>query len=321
MSNIKSKSFVGGHGQWKLSNLKPISPTVSNVQFSPVDNHEHQNSNYYGITAHELGRHYRVSQDCDKSMSRIYTTCLSLTDVHAEMRRKAYENFEAIMSSETNEIYLHERQHYEDVNTLNFFMKNYNQSKKGISKLLHTINKESSENVFRIEGPIGRGLELSNQTKGSHVIICAGTGVLPFMDWLNLMLWRNMYEVVKSKAGSEMAERFNILGSPLDDCFNGMKITLLASFANPNEFLGMEIVETLAEMSFKFGLNNFTGAVKGVETRYLQKITTRLDRAAVESLAGNTHDKYYIVGPAEFNASIQEGLMKMGVNKYKIMLV
>jgi len=54
------------------------------------------------------------------------------------------------------------------------------------------------EEMFKIKGPMGRGLEIKSQ--GLHFAFCAGTGVLVFLDLVAHLLMRNIF---KSKLTNE----------------------------------------------------------------------------------------------------------------------
>jgi len=80
----------------------------------------------------------------------------------------------------------------------------------GFSKQIHSWDpdtKSKEESHVMIYGPIGRGLELKGNTKGTIYIICAGTGVIPFLDLLHFMLLKTMYKVLLEKTGKDAAEK------------------------------------------------------------------------------------------------------------------
>ena len=56
-------------------------------------------------------------------------------------------------------------------------IKNY-QVKNGLSKRIF----ESKNHLFKIKGPMGKGLGLTEYSEGNYVAFTAGTGILPFMD-------------------------------------------------------------------------------------------------------------------------------------------
>ena len=70
-----------------------------------------------------------------------------------------------------------------DCNQVNMTIKNYNLP-GGMSSKVFDIHQQH----FEIKGPMGIGLRLSKLSQGVHMIFCAGTGILPFMDLITKVL-------------------------------------------------------------------------------------------------------------------------------------
>lgn len=72
---------------------------------------------------------------------------------------------------------------------MNITCKNYG-FEKGLSSRLfdEQLNKEK----FLIKGPMGKGLGLTNQSKGDFVAFAAGTGVLVFVDLVARLAMRDL---------------------------------------------------------------------------------------------------------------------------------
>ena len=66
-------------------------------------------------------------------------------------------------------------------------------NKSGLSRFV----SERSHQLFKIFGPYGMGLELKEDSNGTHVIYCIGTGILPFLDLLDFLLKKAVYIVMK----------------------------------------------------------------------------------------------------------------------------
>lgn len=69
-------------------------------------------------------------------------------------------------------------------------VKNYN-LEGGISEKIF----EQLDYLYQIEGPMGKGLGLSKTSKGVHIIFCAGTGILPFMDLIAKVLLQELNQL------------------------------------------------------------------------------------------------------------------------------
>ena len=46
---------------------------------------------------------------------------------------------------------------------------------------------------------MGNGLEITPESTGTHVIIAAGKGILPFVDFLNYLFLKTSYEILQEK--------------------------------------------------------------------------------------------------------------------------
>jgi NAD(P)H-flavin reductase len=46
---------------------------------------------------------------------------------------------------------------------------------------------KSKNKEFKITGPIGRGCEVNEDIYGEVFLICGGTGILPFIDLLDIL--------------------------------------------------------------------------------------------------------------------------------------
>jgi len=71
---------------------------------------------------------------------------------------------------------------------LSFVIKIYDaigSGKKVTIPLSKRLNIEEIGSEFKIDGPFGRGLELSPGIEGDFVMISAGTGFLPFADLID----------------------------------------------------------------------------------------------------------------------------------------
>lgn len=312
--------------KWKFSSIKPINNTVSQVEFT----NEFLNIKSFGTSLSSLGRHFKVSFNNNSSLTRLYTSAFALTEDNYNLRQNLYRYFEEVMNNKS--VKFTPNEDYKKLqNTLSLFIKNY-PKEKGLSALIHNLDgnqsyiserlDEAAIPTFKIEGPVGRGLELTPATSGNHVIICAGTGILPFIDLLNLFLWKNMYDLVKKTAGANKAEEMNILKIPFDSFMNDLNIKFIGAFPNEEEFLGLDIIQKLAEISSKYDKQNFNAVVKGCSDPNM--ISTKENFSSQEFLKKNlslTEDKYYVVGPLRLGAEVPKALMKLGVAQEKIMLV
>jgi len=313
---------------WKIVSMKPVTETVTMVSF--------ENENYkvknYGESLSWLGRHFHVSFNNERSGVRLYTTAMALSDANIELRHMIFKYFDDILSLEDS-VKQEEEVSFEEKNfdfftepqtSLPLFIKNYAQFPQGLSSKIHQVHLDDPKhNNFWVEGPLGRGLEMSPESlKGHMVIICAGTGLLPMIDFLSVLLWKNMYEILKEKVGVEKAEKINVLGLPFHNWMNGLDVTFMGSFVDEREVLGLDIIKKLAEISKRYGKNNFRAFMKGYGDENIERITERFSRDLYsKNIDVSKEERYLICGPPTFNKQAVRNLLKLGVMKERIMLV
>jgi len=86
------------------------------------------------------------------------------------------------------------------VETLSLIIKRYNYP-KALSNVI--FNNQKNKIKYNIEGPYGTGLGIQPDSKGLHVIVCGGTGILPFLDLIDFMFKKIAYEIILTKNGKE----------------------------------------------------------------------------------------------------------------------
>ena len=74
-------------------------------------------------------------------------------------------NYSLLSTEETDRIYL--------------TIKNY-KMKNGLSRRFS--DKNTCNDIFEIKGPMGKGLGITKESKGTHYAFSAGTGILAFID-------------------------------------------------------------------------------------------------------------------------------------------
>jgi len=314
--NTKDQTQATNSHTWKIVSVKPVSNTVSKIHFTSED----FNVKTFGSSLSFLGRHFKVSFNQENAIARQYTTALSLAEMNTQFRQDAYEYFTKIMAGQNEASFSNKSSFQTVTDSLPLFIKKY-PFQKAFSKAIHEVDITGSQNELRIEGPIGRGLDLTAGSTGTHTIICAGTGVLPFIDFLNFFLFKTMYQTIKDKAGVEKAEEINVSKTPFDNILEGLNVNFVGSFENENEVLGLDIIQKLAEISKKHKIDNFKAMVKGYGDENIVKVNEFFSKDFIEKNVTLQGSKYYIVGPPKFNAQISRDLASLGVGKDTIVLV
>lgn len=108
-----------------------------------------------------------------------------------------------------------------------------------MSQILHSSDENGA---FKISGILGKGLGL--QKFGTHVAFAAGTGCLPFVDLVALLLRVNLGQLDKDSI-------------PFLSSGSTFKLVLYISFASRDESLALGLFEGLKLVTEKRGLSNF----------------------------------------------------------------
>ena len=268
------------------------------------------------------GRHFYLSKDLVKGPTRPYTICNSLGKSWTAFRKAAVEFFDNKMLGEAN---LSAAVLPELSNNLTFVIKQYHNPKSTpLSGYLHNSLGESS--AVLINGPVGRSLEILDNAKGTHYAFAVGTGILPFMDLLNFLLFKSMYLALKLEFGPEVAQKISPSDSHGADYENtlsgGFKLVLVVAYAGSEEALGFDIIRKTAEINSKFNLGLFEVHVRGgTDDSHVQKISSRIDDLLLEERVARDATKFLICESPAFNQQLPESLKKMGIDSRKIDLV
>lgn len=89
-------------------------------------------------------------------------------------------------------------------NEITFTLKNYH-SVTGLSQRIHNA---TAEELFEIKGPLGKGLDLTQD--GTYVAFAAGTGILVFIDLIAHLIRKNL-GLLNKEEESLLSENFKFI--------------------------------------------------------------------------------------------------------------
>jgi cytochrome b involved in lipid metabolism len=175
-----------------------------------------------------------------RGMKRHYTECFA-------MRKDIYENLMALSQNP------HDGRAMEGIrmaimngNTkdLCLTLKNY-KFPKGLSTLIDN-DKLSRSHKYEIHGPCGKGLQIQNT--GVHIVYCAGTGILVFIDIVAHLLLRlrmpELFDAYRVGPGTSFID------------LDSFQLQLYTSFASKEEAIGMELIDDLKKLCVEKGYPN-----------------------------------------------------------------
>lgn len=173
-----------------------------------------------------IGKHFLVGLEMNTHLKRHYTICNCMKrEVYEEYLRVLKQGLETDAGSKItfNKDYLSEFNQRDIIVSI----KNYNQP-KGLSKAIH---EATPDEVFTIQGPLGKGLGI--QPSGVHIAFTAGTGILVFVDLVAHLIRKNL----------------NLL--PIEEhqlLQKDFKFVLFVSFPNRKDSVALELVDGLVEL-------------------------------------------------------------------------
>jgi ferredoxin-NADP reductase len=260
---------------------------------------------------HWIGRHFSVSSK-KLNKTRYYSICLSLNTFYQE---KLLLLIADSKQNEMNDLKISKDEIFSD--SFSIYSKHY-PTKEALSHHLNTLT-ERSESDLIIKGPLGLGLNLSI-LEGTYVIFAAGTGIIPFLDYISFTLRYMVYQVNKIRNPNNN----NLLFPEEEDIFqnqvnSNFKVLLFYSVTEYNSALFLNVLENLSEYDKNNNLNIFN-----IELRVSSENKVRWDDDFMRKKLINHADinKVFIVGPIGFMDDIKSALQNSGlVKKSQIVLV
>ena len=328
------KQFLLNYGpkKFRIRNRTKITKEISRFDFeteSFIIKNQIKNVDWFGF-------YFIVSLSSNPQLKRNYSLALCMNPQYIELTMSMIKFFDEAMI----EIELPKKPFSSPIDMnprngiLSLFIKDYNNS-QSLSTTLHVGNKLSTEMEIEIEGPCGKGLGLTRQSKGTNIIFAAGTGIIPFLDLLNYLLCKTMCLAIRLKQKNvlntfnyEKRDDFyglNVFDEQYDDVFDPtFKIVLIASFQNEEEIIGKEIIEKLAEINFKYPdlvSNKFIAKIHNIKSSYIQNVSCHFDREFIKDNMPMDYEKVFICGAPTFNQDICDSLTTMGCSQEKIVIL
>jgi len=273
----------------------------------------------YLVGVEYFGCHMKVSHRNNKK-TRFYTIVQSQTEENVRFRKEVLDYYNKIVVQKvktTDKI-----THNSRSETLPLLIKKYDENGR-FSKFMHEIVCEDSG--FSVTGPYGVGFELRKESQGKHCIFAAGTGIFPFLDLLDYMLRKVIDEVLTETVSKEAADTVNPFNEDYKGTFHPtFSITLYVACSSIEEFVGLDIIQSLSEISKRHNKHWFDCVVKIPGQVKIGELVLSSNRFTVETLSRvvqNNVAKAYICGPPEFNHDMPIMLEKAGLDVKKIVLV
>lgn len=146
-----------------------------------------------------------------------------------------------------------------------------------------------------MKGPMGPGLHLTPNTSGRCIAIGGGTGVIPFLDLVELLYWKKV----------------DPYQSP--DILNDLQLTMYVSFTSKEDFVGEELLTATAQIyrdDDTFELYDRLDPKVG-----------RINQDLVNRLVPEDSTFVWVCGPSVFNGAVRELLDNTNVSQEAIVIL
>lgn len=121
-----------------------------------------------------------------------------------------------------------------DQSFINLTIKNYN-LKNGLSSRFF----DESNEYFGITGPLGKGLGITPESMGVHMVFAAGTGILPFLDLVAKMI----------------LQYCDALNTKDERLHTNFKLVMYISFPNKKDSIALPLMQGLEKLVKDKGLD------------------------------------------------------------------
>lgn len=232
-----------------------------------------------------MGKHFRMTSTISgEKIHRYYSMSLCMNTKTrnrwiASARGMGHE-VPAIQQSERAE-------EVEGVDCVELVVKRYEKGR--FSSFIHDM--QIGEEV-EARGPLGPGLRLATTSTGKHLAIAAGTGVLPFLDLIHLLWWKEV----------------NSPENPVDSAtLDQFSLHLILYLRNMGEAIALELLQAAHAQCESSQSKRFTFTLS-VGLRKQEKIDT-LGEMNIEGVR-----RVWLCGHAGFGTWVEEILVRLGMD-------
>ncbi|CAD8167508.1 unnamed protein product [Paramecium pentaurelia] len=206
---------------------------------------------------------------------------------------------------------------------INFVIKRCDFS-NNMSRFLHCTGHKP----YEITGPYGFGLELDALSDGIHYAFVQGTGILPFLDFIDYLLKKAIYTILHDQRSKEIADCINDNNEEyLTTLGPDFQLIIHATFSDIAHFYGLPIIQDLLFICKTFHLDFFDIKIM-IKDR--NNIPEELTNYMVESYFNLKYmkehlkfkpTKVYVCGSPQFEEEIQSNLFDLGIPKKYLVIV
>lgn len=250
------KSAYSENIPWRKFKQTSISATTDIYEFT--NEQYRMNTFYSGVEF--FGKHYLVTFN---SKSRNYTNCTCLSRNNISYRQNlmaAYANIVA-KTGKTFETELDESTYTS--NGLPLVVKVYEKKKifGADTPLSWNMKNSDTDTEWVIDGPFGKGLELTSESRGHYVMLSAGTGFLPFADLLDFLLKKAIYCAAQKNGNKQLQEMVKPV-QEYDEILKHASFSFYGAFSTIEDFVMRDEIELLHKICQENGFEWFDTKIR-----------------------------------------------------------
>ena len=164
-----------------------------------------------------------------------------------------------------------------------------------------------------------------DRLSGHHIIFCAGTGILPFLDLFDVVLRKLIFDILEERIGPDAVKPLiPYVRDFIELIEEDFKITLFASIVNTEDFYGRDILENLQELTHSTNQRMFSQNLSFGKKSLMENIMQGNKRFNEDFVMNNLDmkaERVYICGPPVFNHDLPKIIQQTGFDKSRIILV
>lgn len=326
LRNSFTGKVVYSSDEWSFFKKENLSEKIQKIVFK--NDHFKLENSLKG--SNWTGKHFSFSKD---GKTRLYTNLISMAISNCEYRRSLL-NIVAELDKKSSQINSETKKGLQDLielipeyqdtlSELSIVVKRYGDNSSLSSKIQ---SLELKDKLF-VEGLIGRGFNFDDiKAKNSVILIAGGNGILPYLDLLDLLLKKMIYLYFQSQ---NLDTKLIKPEQDYEGLFDQQKFTLVAAFENKEEFIGLEIIQSLDHLNKKLGLDLFEVLIrikrepeKGFESINLPFTNERFNKRLLEKLILHRRaNKVYLCGTPGMNLFLSGELNEIEDREFVVELV
>lgn len=317
---------------WSISHVEPLSQKIACFYFKAKDTSVLLSFNPFEYFGKYVNLRRKGLYDV-KQYSIIYTQSPEYQTTKEYIVKFANNKYGFMPGAQSESVKLEDFEEYPTTSqSLLIMMKRQGKFSKGV------FGSAKNKAQYSIKGPFGSGLKINRFSFGKHIILAMGTGVNPFIDFIDFILRKSIFEFARETDGIEFARKFDPWKSDMELSFgNKLSFSFYLSFAS-SEFFIKTVADDLNMIKAIESKSN-VGLVRSVKCRIAnetnelaqnyqnldftkEKVTTKNIKSILKELGAEFDEqgkcdveKLVVCGKRELLNTVRSSLSSLGLTE------